>query len=37
MTGFVEDYLATVTSDPKTAWAMLTPSFQAASGNYGQY
>ena len=37
MENFVETYLATVTSDPKSAWAMLTPDFQAASGNFGQY
>ena len=37
MTSFIEDYLATVTSDPKTAWTQLTPAFQAASGNFGQY
>jgi hypothetical protein len=34
---FVEDYLATVTSDPATAWGELTPAFQAASGSFGQY
>jgi serine/threonine protein kinase len=37
MENFVETYLGTVTSDPKSAWAMLTPGFQAASGNFGQY
>ncbi len=37
MEGFVEDYLATVTSDPKAAWAMLTPAFQDASGGFGGY
>jgi serine/threonine protein kinase len=37
MENFVETYLATVTSDPKSAWAMLTPSFQAQSGGFGQY
>jgi hypothetical protein len=37
METFVEDYLATVTSDPATAWDELTPEFQAQSGNYGQY
>ena len=37
MENFVEDYLTTVTSDPQTAWTMLTPDFQAQSGNYGQY
>jgi len=37
MEGFVQDYLATVTSDTKAAWQHLTPGFQAASGGYGQY
>ena len=37
MQTFVEDYLAAVTSDPRAAWAQLTPDFQAASGNFGQY
>ena len=37
MRGFVQDYFATVTSDPRTTWAMLTPEFQAASGGYGRY
>ncbi|MDI6909848.1 serine/threonine-protein kinase [Nocardioides sp.] len=37
MEGFIEEYLATVTSDPKSAWAMLTPGFQAASGGFGGY
>jgi serine/threonine protein kinase len=37
MENFVEDYLATVTTDPATAWEQLTPEFQAQSGNYGQY
>ena len=37
MENFVETYLATVTSDPKAAWAMLTPDFQAQSGGFGQY
>ena len=37
MESFINDYLATVTTDPKTAWEMLTPSFQDASGGYGQY
>lgn len=32
MTSFVEDYLATVTSDPATAWTRLTPAFQEQSG-----
>ncbi|WP_395696458.1 serine/threonine-protein kinase [Nocardioides sp.] len=37
MENFVESYLATVTSDPKAAWEMLTPEFQQASGGYGRY
>ena len=37
MEAFVTDYLTTVTSDPKSAWEMLTPEFQRASGGYGQY
>jgi serine/threonine protein kinase len=37
MRQFVEDYFATVTSDPEAAFAMLTPEFQAASGGYGDY
>jgi serine/threonine protein kinase len=37
MKQFVEDYFATVTSDPEAAFAMLTPEFQAASGGYGDY
>jgi hypothetical protein len=37
MTGFIGDYLGTVTHDPKQAFAMLTPSFQRASGGYRGY
>jgi serine/threonine protein kinase len=37
MRAFVEDYLATVTTDPAAAWQRLTPGFQAESGNFGQY
>ncbi len=37
MGSFVEDYVQTVVSDPKSAWARLTPEFQAASGGYGRY
>ena len=37
MTGFVSDYLGTVTRQPERAFAMLTPSFQQASGGYGTY
>lgn len=37
MTSFIGDYLATVTSDPKTSWGWLTSEFQQASGGYGNY
>ncbi|MFN8194056.1 MAG: serine/threonine-protein kinase [Nocardioidaceae bacterium] len=37
MEDFVRAYLATVTSDPHAAWSRLTPDFQRASGNFGQY
>lgn len=37
MENFIEDYLATVTTDPKASWEMLTPGFQEQSGNFGQY
>jgi len=37
MATFVQDYLATVTSDPRTAWGQLTPEFQAESGGFGDY
>ncbi len=37
MTTFVEDYLATVTTNPAQSWKMLTPEFQAASGGFGSY
>jgi serine/threonine protein kinase len=37
MRAFVEDYLATVTSDPAAAWERLTPEFQQASGGFGGY
>jgi hypothetical protein len=37
MRTFVQDYFATVTSDPESTWAMLTPEFQAASGGYERY
>ena len=37
MTGFVNDYLGTVTKDPKAAFTMLTPAFQQASGGYSTY
>jgi hypothetical protein len=37
MRQFVEDYLATVTSDPAATWERLTPEFQQASGGFGGY
>ena len=37
MEGFMEDYLATAPSDPATAFEMLTPDFQAASGGLEGY
>ncbi|MCW2791697.1 MAG: serine/threonine protein kinase, partial [Nocardioides sp.] len=37
MKGFIEDYLATVTSDPDTAFTRLTPSFQKQSGGLAGY
>ena len=37
MQSFVQDYFATVTSDPESTFAMLTPEFQAASGGYERY
>jgi serine/threonine protein kinase len=37
MRTFVQDYFATVTSDPESTYAMLTPEFQAASGGYERY
>ncbi|GAA1967077.1 hypothetical protein GCM10009798_29270 [Nocardioides panacihumi] len=37
MTGFINDYLGTVTTDPRAAFAMLTPAFQEASGGYSTY
>jgi serine/threonine protein kinase len=37
MATFVRDYLATVTTDTKAAFAMLTPSFQEESGGYDDY
>ncbi|CAI9406907.1 serine/threonine-protein kinase [Nocardioides sp. T2.26MG-1] len=37
METFIEDYLSTVTSDPKAAFEMLTPAFQDASGGFGGY
>ena len=37
MESFIEDYLATVTGNPRAAFAMLTPAFQAASGGLSGY
>jgi eukaryotic-like serine/threonine-protein kinase len=37
MRTFVQDYFATVTSDPETTFAMLTPEFQSASGGIEGY
>jgi eukaryotic-like serine/threonine-protein kinase len=37
MESFVEEYLATVTTDQQASWEMLTPEFQDASGGFGQY
>ena len=37
MKRFVGTYLSTVTSDRRSAWAMLTQPYQAASGGYGSY
>ncbi|WP_372729539.1 serine/threonine-protein kinase [Nocardioides sp.] len=37
LTDFVDDYLSTVTRDPETAFAMLTPSFQAQSNGLSGY
>ena len=37
MESFIQDYLATVTSDQKASWEMLTPKFQEESGGFGKY
>ena len=37
MRSFVQDYFATVTSDPESTFAMLTPEFQSASGGIEDY
>ena len=37
MESFIEDYLATVTANPRAAFAMLTPAFQQASGGLSGY
>ena len=37
MRSFVQDYFATVTSDPEASFEMLTPEFQAESGGFEGY
>jgi eukaryotic-like serine/threonine-protein kinase len=37
MQDFLDTYLSTVTSDRQRAWAMLTASYQAASGGFSSY
>jgi serine/threonine protein kinase len=37
MRDFITTYLSTVTSDQHASWAMLTKSFQKASGGFGSY
>ena len=37
MTDFIEDYLKTVTTDPRQAWTQLTPDFQQVSGGFTPY
>jgi eukaryotic-like serine/threonine-protein kinase len=37
VTDFITTYLATVTTDRRAAFAMLTPGFQADSGGFGSY
>ena len=37
MESFIEDYLGTVTGNPRAAFAMLTPAFQEASGGLSGY
>jgi hypothetical protein len=37
MTTFIEDYLATTTTNPRESWRMLTPAFQSQSGGFGSY
>lgn len=37
MDAFITSYLATVTSDPRAAFAQLTPEFQEASGGFEGY
>ena len=37
MTSFVRRYVSAVSTDPDTAWTMLTPRFQRESGGLGTY
>jgi hypothetical protein len=37
MKAFIRDYVAAVSSDPDTAWQMLTPKFQRESGGLDTY
>ena len=37
MTAFIRGYIAAVSSDPDTAWEMLTPRFQQQSGGLATY
>ena len=37
MEQFLDTYLSTVTSDRHSAWEMLTPAYQDASGGFGSY
>jgi hypothetical protein len=37
MKAFVRDYVAAISTDPDTAWTMLTPKFQAESGGLAKY
>lgn len=37
MESFIRDYVATVASDPASAWQMLTPKFQRESGGFDTY
>jgi hypothetical protein len=37
MKAFIRDYVAAVSTDPDTAWRMLTPKFQRESGGLDTY
>ena len=37
METFARDYVAAISTDPDTAWTMLTPKFQAESGGLAKY